>query len=281
MQALEVTLRNALNEAVKSHQGGIYVGDDWWFEHIATAIQDRKIKKMSAEKRKKWLKPDGTRRKQSFAEQSVLGISRALMREGRIPLLHDDVISRLTFGYWVAVLGEEYEDVTNKRLLWPNLLKVAFSNTPNAPKRARIEAALKRIKELRNRMSHHEPIWKFYKPAANGELDYSQPIYGLKTSIHMLERAYDEILEVVRWMSEARYQSFIDGKLDIEFRKLCSIDGFYGFVNPSAIKNQVVRSRLKRDLYGRIHDVKSGSVVGVTRNSKTICVLGVNEPGIK
>jgi hypothetical protein len=113
MQTLEVTFRNALNEAVKCDHQGKYQNQDWWFEHIAIDIQNKKIKKMSSSKRDKWVNSVGKRRKQSYAEQTVLGIQSELKKEGRFPILHDDVISRTTFGYWTAFLGTDYEDVTH------------------------------------------------------------------------------------------------------------------------------------------------------------------------
>lgn len=280
MQTLEVTLRNALNEAVKTHHEGLYQGKDWWFEHIARDIQNKKISKMSPSKTKIWLKPDGQRKKQSYAEQSVLRIQKELKEEGRLPILHDDVISRVTFGYWVAVLGKDYEDVTRKTLLWPNLLEHVFPHSTYAPKRAKIEAALRRIKDLRNRMSHHEPIWKFYKLNSDGKPIYNQPIYGLTTSLTLLEKAYDEVLSVVKSMSIDRYQSFIGGKLDVEFKKLCSINGFYGFVNPDKMSTKVTQTRIKREFVKYVKASQAGKITAITTNGTVQWVLGLNEPDI-
>ena len=237
VQSLEVTLRNALNEAVKAHHAGKFGGDDWWFEHLNVDIQDAKIAAMSPKNKERWLKPSGKRKKQSWSEQQVLSAIRDLEKEGRSPVYHDDVIGRLTFGYWVGMLGKDYEDVTHKTRLWPNLLPHVFPNTPHKPRRLKLEKSFRRVKELRNRFSHHEPVWKFYKEKPSGEPDYTQPVYGLNTSLELLSKAYEEMLMLIRWMSEDRYQSFIKSRLDVDFRKLCSHDGFYGFVYPSKIKN--------------------------------------------
>jgi len=280
MQALEITLRNALNEAVKNHHNGKYKGDDWWFEHLNKDIQDAKIKKMSSSKKDKWLKPCGMRKKQSWSEQQILGIIRDLKKEGRLPVFHDDVLGRLTFGYWVGMLGEDYENVTTKTLLWPNLLPHVFPNTPHKPKRLLIEKSIRRVKDLRNRLSHHEPIWKFYQENPGGTPDYNLPIYGLTTSLQLLERAYDEVLTLVRYMSEDRYQSFVDAKLDIEFRKLCSHDGFYAFVDPDKIANTVTRTRMKREFIKYIRQSQAGDVIGITQNNTCGWVIGVNQPQV-
>lgn len=278
MQTLEVTLRNALNEAVKQHHAGKYAGNDWWFEHIAKDVQNKKIQKMSSGQRDKWLKPNGKRKKQGYAEQAVLNVQRELSKEGRLPLLHDDVISRATFGYWTGFLGKDYEDVTNHSLLWPNLLPFVFPNYAGKVKRHRIEAIFKQVKDLRNRMSHHEPIWKFYRALPNGQADYAQPIYGLKASLGLLSSAYEQVLTVIRWMSEDRYQSFVDGRLDIEFRKLCCVDGFYSFVDPSRVSSQIGRSRFMREPIRHLQRVQEGTPVTVTKNRIPCLVVGVNSP---
>jgi hypothetical protein len=280
MQTLEVTFRNALNEAVKCDHQGKYQNQDWWFEHIAIDIQNKKIKKMSSSKRDKWVNSVGKRRKQSYAEQTVLGIQGELKKEGRFPILHDDVISRTTFGYWTAFLGTDYEDVTHKSLLWPNLLPVVFSNYSGKLTRLKVEASFKRIKDLRNRMSHHEPIWKFYELNSDGTSNYKQPIYGLNASLNLLSHSYNEILQAIRWMSEGRYQSFIDGCLHIEFKKLCSHDGFYGYVDPAKIKNNVARSRFLRESFIYLADAKKGIVTGIRRQGKPFDVVGINQPDI-
>ncbi|EKZ9225785.1 Abi family protein [Vibrio vulnificus] len=286
LQALEVTLRNALNEAVKNYHTGAYANDDWWFEHIATDVQNNKIRKMPPVKKKHWLKTDRSgatvRRRHSYFEQQVLKTQRDLRSEGRTPIRHDDVLSRLMFGFWCGLLGDDFEDVTNKALLWPNLLKEVFPNTPYKPKRHQIEKTLNRVRDLRNRLSHHEPIWKFYHLLHDGSPDYSNPVWGLTASLGLLEKNYNDILEFIRWISQERYNAFIDAKMDVEFRKLCSQDGFYSYVDKSQVEKTVGRSRFKREAHKHVKSIQEAGaqVIAVTRASKTQFVLGVNEPKV-
>ena len=81
-------------------------------------------------------------------------------------------------------------------------------------------------------------------------------------------------------MSEDRYQSFIDGNLHIEFKKLCSHDGFYGFVDPSKIKNNVARSRFLREPFIYLADAKKGVVTGVRKRGEPFDVVGINQPNL-
>jgi len=279
MQTLEVTLRNALNESVKTCHDGKYQADDWWFEHLVTDVQDQKISRMSPQQKGKWIDlGTGRRKKKNHQEQQLKRTIVDLKREGRTPVIHDDVIGRQVLGFWTTFLGKGFEDVTTKKLLWPNLLKDVFPNTPHKPKRAEIEARLKSIKDLRNRISHHEPVWKFYKPLPSGAPDYKTPVYGLNPSLLLVERQYNEILELIRWMSEDRYQSFIYARLDIEFRKLCSHDGFYAYVDSNKIKNVARCARAKREAKKIWRSAQNGVVTAVTRNGKPITVVGINEP---
>lgn len=286
LQALEVTLRNALNVAVKSAHTGSYGGDDWWFEHIVADVQNIKIRKMPPSKSKHWIKPDGnggyTRKRHSYFEQQILKMQKDLNSEGRVPIRHDDVLSRLMFGFWCGLLGEDFEDVTTKSLLWPNLLTEVFPNTPHKPKRLRIEKTLNKIRDLRNRLSHHEPIWKFYHLLQDGSPDYSKPVGGLAASLGLLEKSYNDILEFIRWISQERYDAFIDAKMDVEFRKLCSKDGFYSFVDKSKIENTIGRSRFKREAHKHVRTLQDNGaeVLAITRSSKVQLVLGTNEPKV-
>ncbi|MEZ8733822.1 Abi family protein [Vibrio sp. 10N.239.312.D08] len=287
LQALEITLRNALNEAVKNSLLGKYANDDWWFEHVAIDVQNIKINKMNPSKSKHWVKPDGNggliRKRHSYFEQQVLKVQKDLRNEGRLPIRHDDVISRLMFGFWCGLLSSDFEDVTNKSLLWPNLLSDVFPNTPHKPKRTRVEKSLNKIKDLRNRLSHHEPIWKFYHLLADGSPDYTKPIGGLTASLSLLNKSYDDILEFIRWISQERYDAFIDAKLDVEFRKLCTQDGFYSYVDKSKVENTIGRSRFKRETHKHVKSIQeSGAqVIAVTRSNKAQFVLGVNEPKVE
>ena len=66
-----------------------------------------------------------------------------------------DIIAQLNFGFWVGLFDSRYEQV-----LWRKLLKPVF---PHIPRRHRTRGALAgrlyRIRLLRNRVFHHEPVW--------------------------------------------------------------------------------------------------------------------------
>lgn len=99
-----------------------------------------------------------------------------------------DVISRISFGTWITLLGEQ---PNNKSPLhfWQ---KTASSIFPNAPKRTqvRIIHCLRDANNTRNRLFHYEPIW-----------DTGNKSNRMKMFID-IERKFDKILEILGWISK-------------------------------------------------------------------------------
>lgn len=99
------------------------------------------------------------------------------LREQNKPEDPDRLVAELTFGFWTSLLSRDYE-----RRLWPKLLIPVF---PLMPKRERVRSKvadrLKRIRWLRNRISHHEPIYRLEKPT----------------------ELYGDLLEAISWLAPA------------------------------------------------------------------------------
>lgn len=121
LQGLEVCLRNAL-----AHELGKTFGDAWYnnfhgsFGNEAQAMLDAAMK--SAKKIK------------------------GSAGSGRI-------IAELNFGFWVTILGSRYDDP-----LWRKVTRHAFPDRPRGVERRDIHQNLDRLRRLRNRVAHHEPI---------------------------------------------------------------------------------------------------------------------------
>lgn len=64
------------------------------------------------------------------------------------------VVAGLTFGFWANLFGKRY-----RNSLWVNALNNAVRHYPPPQKRTDINAKLKKINRLRNRIAHHEPIF--------------------------------------------------------------------------------------------------------------------------
>ena len=123
LQALEIALRNRINEAA-----AVEFDDPWWLERTPL-MNPREL-------------------------ASVTTVKAELTRRGK-PVEVGRVVAELTFGFWTSLFDRRYE-----RVLWPKLLRSAF---PWMPRRQRTRQELSRrftaIRHLRNRVFHHEPIW--------------------------------------------------------------------------------------------------------------------------
>ena len=78
-----------------------------------------------------------------------------LQRRNRPPT-PDRVVAELTFGFWTSLLSREYE----QRFLI-RIIKPAFPHLPKPIRTRRTLAGrFNEIRQFRNRIFHHEPIWK-------------------------------------------------------------------------------------------------------------------------
>jgi len=124
LQALEVALRNTVHNAAIQQ----FHREDWYAERqiIHYRYNIDAISKARNQLRKQHKKPDPGR-----------------------------VIAELNFGFWTSLFDSRYEQT-----LWTRLIKPAF---PYMPRRIRTRKELSRrlnkIRNLRNRVFHHEPIW--------------------------------------------------------------------------------------------------------------------------
>ena len=66
-----------------------------------------------------------------------------------------DLVSNLNLGFWLTLFRTKYEQV-----LWPKLLETVFPHCPGSQRtRQNAYVRLDRIRRLRNRVFHHEPVW--------------------------------------------------------------------------------------------------------------------------
>ena len=124
LQILEISLRNSLHHALSQN----FETDQWFdlsFLHPREQIQIQKVK------------DDLKRRKK--------------------PLETGRIVAELSFGFWTSLFDIRYE---HGQVLWPRMLKKTFMHLPKKLKtRAFLSRELNRIRFLRNRIFHHEPIW--------------------------------------------------------------------------------------------------------------------------
>lgn len=169
LQSVEIGLRNSIHAAGAARFGAV----DWFRDPAVLRLQRREQGMLDRATDQIWERQ---------------GYSPAAIRSGRVaapprPAV-DDHVAELMFGFWTSLLNAPYQQT-----LWDtrpggvNLTAAAF---PHAGRRDRQRAAVfplvNRQRHLRNRVSHHEPIWN-WRPS--------------------LADAHRETLMVLGWVSPA------------------------------------------------------------------------------
>lgn len=122
-----------------------------------------------------------------------------------------DVIASQTFGFWIKLLE------CNPKIDWKNILfhalKDHFCNNASYWSQAAIDDLLVRLQEvnhLRNRIAHHEPIWKFKAKAHHktGALIYQAATSPLD-SISKMAILNDRLVRFLGWISEDRQTDYL------------------------------------------------------------------------
>jgi hypothetical protein len=148
LQLLEVTLRNTIHQAASAH-----FNSEYWFD-LSHILQ------------------------QSHEKDAVLSAKKKLS-QNRKPHDAGRIIAELNFGFWTSLFDRRYE-----QMLWPRLLQPAFPYLPRRMRtRANLSGRFHTIRQLRNRIFHHEPIWHWQN----------------------LEQQHQQTLEALAWIDPAAY----------------------------------------------------------------------------
>lgn len=130
----EVGLRNGINNAIAN-----LFGQDWLLT-----------------------KPNGLYLSQGSIEKIQEAKDEFLKIKHR-PATHGDVLANLSFGFWAGFFHNRHAPVlwNRPKKTWP----VIFPNLPAAQWQwQNIKAKVFEVKDLRNRIAHHEPIWNSNPP---------------------------------------------------------------------------------------------------------------------
>jgi hypothetical protein len=123
LQAFEVSLRNAISRIYVAHYG-----KKWWRASIARSFLDE------------------------WAVDELTTARRRLRNKG-ITATPDEMVARLSFGFWTAALAPKY-----KPQIWSRHLSAVFPHAPNGMTQDAIYAKANNALDLRNRIFHHDPL---------------------------------------------------------------------------------------------------------------------------
>jgi hypothetical protein len=192
---LEVVLRNQFHHAMSLRYGvvGGHSSKDW-YAHVAL----------------------GARSKSKITDITHYRVGQQILPQIPAPS-PDDVVSGLTFGFWPHLLDLK-KDLHNHVVDWGPILvdllpghrQRQTTYWAKLKHRDALFARLDLCNELRNRIAHHEPIWKLGPLMNEGRARQDMPltIQALAPSapadaLARLHLLYDRVTELLGWLSPA------------------------------------------------------------------------------
>lgn len=160
----EISLRNAINTQLSIHFGD----SDWIINQQTGYMADPKL--------------DNSVLRYKFVHKKKINNTLKNIRKKRITPTSGMVISDQTLGFWVSY----FEKKTYAAIGGHSAINPIFTNLPPNTKRSAIYDRLEKIRMLRNRIAHHEPIC-FAKGTNNFNLTET-------------EKTYELIYELLGWM---------------------------------------------------------------------------------
>ena len=213
---VEVVLRNQFHQAMSRRYGAVGGnGSRDWYVHVAlSTLSKSKIQDITHHKRGGQLLP-------------------------RVPAPSpDDVVSGLTFGFWPHLLDLTV-DLHRQPVAWgPILVDVLpghrqrqASYWAKLKHRDALFARLDLCNELRNRIAHHEPIWKLGPLMAEGRSRPGSPLTVQAPApatpadaLHRLRLLYDRITELLGWLSPAVAAQHLASEMHLRCVNLLQLD---------------------------------------------------------
>lgn len=283
LHCLEITLRNSIDCAIRRNPppgaAGLWRTDQAWIFDLPRYIGDRAFirqkKRYKTDKIGNMLYHNGQPLYLNtvWEEECIRKVSHRIKNTGKT-LTTTRILSGLEFGFWTNLLSCRYEEPRNHSLLWPHLLYDVFPYMPDGISRQTVEQKFIHIRELRNRLFHHEAIWKFhYRDPKTGKSDYRRPIYGINASLQLLQAAWKEMLEALYWISPLRHTVFLKEGHQQRFITLASHDGLLSFTKPEALQHclDVTHSQDLKMLLRGLHQQQTLKIIS---HNDIIAIIG-------
>lgn len=121
----------------------------------------------------------------------------------------DDVVCALTIGFWVSMLDKHYRDRANQHRYLNHEYAVLFPGR-NSESIRNIHDQLKAINTNRNRLYHHEPVWKH------------SSVVNLRGAMAQLENVYDSFIKVLILVSPEKKNLMDTMGFKAKFHACCS-----------------------------------------------------------
>lgn len=223
LTTLEVVLRNQFHRVLSLHYGGVGAthSRDWYAHLKLSSLSAAKVQEVTHKKKAGAWVPRNP------------------------PRSPDDVVSKLTFGFWPHLLDVQL-DTLNAPVLWKNLIPLILpghrQKSPEYWKKQasqdQLFARLDLCNELRNRIAHHEPIWKLGPLLAETRARQNFVPAQIKPAptnayeaVSRLVEYYGRVKELLSWLSPAVAMSFEGSEWDGRCRALLTLSAVNHYKN--------------------------------------------------
>ena len=125
IQAVEVGLRNRVSDGLAN-----VFGAEWW--------REEKFRRIAEPRRL----------------DDIANVIQRVSRRKK-DLETGQIVAGLSFGFWVSLLAPRYNPP-----IWGGQLRVAFPHLPSGVSRKDLQGRVRQIADLRNRIWHHEPVFR-------------------------------------------------------------------------------------------------------------------------
>jgi hypothetical protein len=206
LQACEVALRNAINTSAVNRFGAYWYNslshtqhngrDNFNYSNLVSNFErakDNVVKKLNKQRRNNGQQP---------------------LRHGYKPDFNL-VVAATDFSTWEFALHTCHYRVNNNSYLWPKQTKKSFKNWPHQSSydtQVELYDIVSELRPFRNRLSHHEPLWKGISVTTEKEaLAYvNQKIDKIESLISIISDEKVKYLNVQKLLVQARYTASIE-----------------------------------------------------------------------
>lgn len=227
LSATEVALRNAIDSALRSSQ----LDNFWWRKnklHFKSFNPNQPNKKLPYE-------VNAIRDNFSKATERVKQDKKKRYNIRNPTPEHQEIIANTEFSTWEFILSKEF---MGPSLIWPRHLGTVFKGEWNTTKTKELlsntKDLVKTVREFRNRVSHHEPVWKKYG-VATGE-----------DAIAHLHEKIDKILQLLALVSPEKKRLLEKNKVVERAYRACSLSELKRFQHNITTHNVKSISKLCR-----------------------------------
>lgn len=246
LQIIEISLRNAIYQSWISHEE----------EQVELNFQPHDWVTEKAKIDKLWFVNTFTRQNNFIAWSNIQTAEKQLNYENK-PLTAENFISKLTLGFWVSLVQKDFDVQKNSYItLWPHLRHRVFPNAVDSTSGSPLSInsignELKDINKIRNRLSHHEPLWR------------NKKAYQVEDIINKVIEHYDRCLKVIYWINPSNLKLLDIIESNTRMSELCSLHALWKNKQlPAGIPTLQVRKDWSKGV--KINPEHTGEIINIT-----------------